>query len=144
MVGITNSVSSVPKDQAADDDPADRLARFRAGAGARASGIAPSTIAAVVIRIGRSRKRRGLDNRLEFFHALGAQLVGELDDQDAVLGDQADQHHQADLAVHVQRAAVPVAALSHITSSAPVMASGTVNMMTSGPTKLSNCAASTR
>ena len=35
-------------------------------------------------------------------------------------------------------------ALMYIISAAPAIASGTVNMMTSGPTKLSNCAASTR
>ena len=34
-----------------------------------------------------------------------AQLVGEFDDQDAVLGDQADQRHQPDLAIDVERAA---------------------------------------
>ena len=34
-----------------------------------------------------------------------AQLVAELDDQDAVLGDQPDQGDEADLAVDVERAA---------------------------------------
>ena len=39
----------------------------------------------------------GLDRRLEAVLALVLQLLGELDDQDGVLGRQADQHHQADL-----------------------------------------------
>ena len=68
------------------------------------SGTTPSTMAAVVIRIGRSRtlaasmiaSRRSRPR----FSPL---LVGELDHQDAVLGDQADQRDQADLRVDVER-----------------------------------------
>src|SRR4029077_16496192 len=44
---------------------------------------------------------RRLDRRLDRRAAAGAELLGELDDQDRVLGRQADQHHQADLAVDV-------------------------------------------
>ena len=72
---------------------------------ASASGSAPSTMAPVVIRIGRRRRRGGLDHRIHHARALLAQLVGELDDQDAVLGDQAHQRDEADLREHVQRAA---------------------------------------
>ena len=45
-------------------------------------------------------------HRLEFLHAPAAQLIGEFHDKNAVLGNQAYQHHQADLAIDVQRAAV--------------------------------------
>ena len=38
-------------------------------------------------------------------HAFIAQLVGELDDEDAVFGGQADEHDESDLAVEVERAA---------------------------------------
>jgi hypothetical protein len=127
--------------QAADDHPADGLAASAPAPVARASGIAPSTMAPVVIRIGRRRSAEASTTASSLIDAQLAQLVRELDDQDAVLGDQAHQHHQTDLAVHVQRA-VPVS-VERI-SSAPAIASGTVNMMTKGPTKLSNCAASTR
>ena len=69
------------------------------------SGTTPSAIAAVVIRIGRSRTLRRRDDRLAPVEAvLLALLVGELDHQDAVLGDQADQRDQADLGVDVERA----------------------------------------
>jgi hypothetical protein len=80
---------------------------LRAGAVmASASGMAPSTIAPVVIRIGRSRSTRRFDRRaVVHAAALARQLVGELDDQDAVLGDQPDERDQADLAVDVERAA---------------------------------------
>ena len=69
------------------------------------SGTTPSTIAAVVIRIGRSR----IDGRLLDGFALGAagrlQVVGELHDQDAVLADQAHQRDQPDLGIDVERGA---------------------------------------
>ena len=64
-------------------------------------------MAPVVIRIGRSRSVAALDHRVAHGLPLGAQLVGELDDQDAVLGDQADQGDEADLAIDVERAAAP-------------------------------------
>jgi hypothetical protein len=57
--------------------------------------------------------------------ALLAQLVGELDDQDAVLGDQPHQGDQADLRIDVERAAA-----QHSASSAPTIDSGTDSMMT--------------
>ncbi len=91
--------------QAADDHPADRLPASAPAPLASASGTAPSTIAPVVIRIGRRRSAAASITASQLAPALLAQLVGELDDQDAVLGDQADQHDQADLAVDVERAA---------------------------------------
>ena len=58
-----------------------------------------------VIRIG--RRRTAADSRIACVHAAAfiAQLVGELHDQDAVLGRQPDQHDDADLAEEVERAA---------------------------------------
>jgi hypothetical protein len=46
---------------------------------------------------------RALDHRLADIETLVAQLVGELDDQDAVLGAMPDQDDQPDLAVGVDR-----------------------------------------
>ena len=68
-----------------------------------------------------------------------AQLIGKLDDQDAVLGCQSDQHDQANLAVQIERVTTQVQPRS-----APAIASGTVSMITNGCIQLSNCAASTR
>ena len=69
-----------------------------------------------------------------------ALLVGELDHQDAVLGDQADQRDQPDLRVDVQRAEPEVERQRSRRRST----SGTDIMMMNGSRKLSNCAASTR
>ena len=49
-----------------------------------------------------------LDHRIADRFALVAHLIGELDDQDAVLGDQPDQRDQTDLAVDIERAAGPL------------------------------------
>ena len=73
------------------------------GPRANTSGKWPKTVAAVVIRIGRSRVAGGLDDGLRLVAPCLLQVVGELDDQDAVLRDQADQRDQADLAVDVER-----------------------------------------
>ncbi|MDC4225014.1 MAG: hypothetical protein MPW15_12500 [Candidatus Manganitrophus sp.] len=59
----------------------------------------------MVIRIGRSRRTDASITASPKFFPVFLHLVGELDDQDAVLGDQPDQHHQPDLAVDVERAA---------------------------------------
>jgi hypothetical protein len=60
-------------------------------------------MAPVVIMIG--RRRCAADFLIaQHVHALLAQLVGKLDDQDAVLGDQAHQRDQPDLAEHIERA----------------------------------------
>ena len=74
------------------------------------SGTTPSTMAAVVIRIGRNRMpaARSIASRSRMAFLL--QVVGELHDQDAVLADQPHQRDQADLGVDVQaRAAEPKA-----------------------------------
>ena len=73
--------------------------RLRAPApAAMISGTMPTTIAAVVIRIGRSRTRGRMLDRLAPRHACSLlHPVGEVDHQDAVLGDQADQRHEPDL-----------------------------------------------
>ena len=60
-------------------------------------------MAAVVIRIGRSRTRAASTIASRFGQAALALLVGELHHQDAVLGDEADQRDQADLRVDVER-----------------------------------------
>ena len=68
------------------------------------SGTSPTTIAAVVIRIGRSRTRAACSiaaPAVEPFADL--QLVGEGDHQDAVLADQSDQGDEPDLGVDVHR-----------------------------------------
>jgi MoxR-like ATPase len=62
-------------------------------------------VAIEVIRIGLSRRRDASRIAVADVRAGVAQLVGELDDQDAVLGREADQHDDADLAVEVQRLA---------------------------------------
>src|SRR5690606_35363112 len=48
---------------------------------------------------------RGLADRLPDVAAGIAQLVGEFDDEDAVLGGKADEHDDADLAVEIERLA---------------------------------------
>ena len=61
------------------------------------SGTTPSTIAAVVIRIGRSRMPAAVSIASRLRLAFLLLLVGEFDDQDAVLADQAHQRDQADM-----------------------------------------------
>ena len=62
----------------------------------------PTTIAAVVIRIGRRRTAAAssIAPRREIAVAL-LQAVGEIDHQDAVLGDEADQGDEPDLRIDV-------------------------------------------
>ncbi|MEI2722740.1 MAG: hypothetical protein V9H26_04115 [Verrucomicrobiota bacterium] len=66
------------------------------------SGTQPRMKANEVIKIGRKRSfdpsHRGIQN----LHALFAFHLGELDDEDGVFGRQTDEHHQADLRIHVQ------------------------------------------
>ena len=71
---------------------------------ARAIGKTPMMKANDVIRIGRSRCRDGAlaDSRM-LIPCFSHDLDAELDDQDRVLGLQADQHDQADLPEDVQR-----------------------------------------
>ena len=68
---------------------------------ATASGSTPRMKANDVIRIGPQPDAAGLDRGVEDRQAALAQLLGELDDQDRVLGREADQHDEADLAEDV-------------------------------------------
>ena len=70
-------------------------------------------------------------------HALGAQRVGVVDLQDAVLLDDAEQHEEAEHAVDVERLVEQAAA----TASANGIDSGSASRIVIGWTKLSNCAA---
>ena len=45
------------------------------------------------------------DGRIDHRYAFGPALLGEFDDQDAVLGRQRDQHHEADLGVEIEHEA---------------------------------------
>ena len=67
------------------------------------SGNIANTSAAVVISTGRRRMAAASSIASRLAQALLLQLVGELHDQDAVLGDHADQRHQPDLGVDVER-----------------------------------------
>ncbi len=70
---------------------------------ASSSGIRPATMAAVVIRIGRSRWAAACEHRLPPVETLLLLLLArDFADQDAVLGDEADQRDQTDLAVDVE------------------------------------------
>ena len=53
--------------------------------------------ASEVIRIGRSRVRAASTAASKPRHACIFRLLGELDDQDGVLGRKTDQHDEADL-----------------------------------------------
>ena len=61
------------------------------------SGTIATSIATVVIRMGAGGSSRRARSPPPVQTLLDLQLVGELDDQDAVLGDQSDQRDQADL-----------------------------------------------
>ena len=103
--GTTNSVNNVPIES---PEAMTRPIWKRDTAPAPAaviSGTTPSTIAAVVIRIGRNRIAGGLFDRLALRAALGLQIVGKLHDQDAMFADQAHQRHQSDLGVDIERGA---------------------------------------
>ena len=107
---------------------------------ANTSGMTPRMNASDVIRIGRSRMRAASTAASAIVSPRCAQLLGELDDQNAVLRRQADQHHQPDLAVHiVDQAAAPLRAAAR-----PRIASGTDSRMMNGSVRLSYCAASVR
>ena len=70
---------------------------------ASTSGKWPTTVAAVVIRIGRSRVLGRLDDRGQLVLPGFLKVVGELHDQDAVLRHQAHQRDQSHLTVDVER-----------------------------------------
>src|SRR6185436_8613296 len=87
---------------AEDDDGADRLAR----GGARTAGEHQGHGAGNGGDRGHDDRpeaaRRGVADRAGDVLPGIAQLIGELDDQYAVLGGQADQHDDADLAVEIE------------------------------------------
>ena len=66
---------------------------------ARISGVWPTTVAAVVIRIGRSRVPEASMIAAQFVHPGLLQMVRELHDQDAVLGYESDERDEFHLAV---------------------------------------------
>ena len=84
--------------------PTSRRASFEAPV-AITSGTRPRMKANDVIITGRKRSRAPSVGRLVQRDALLALLLGELDDQDAVLGREADQHDHADLRIEIERQA---------------------------------------
>jgi hypothetical protein len=88
---------------AADDHPADLRARFGARAGGERERHGAQHHRAGGHQDGPQAQRRRIDHRVDQLLALGAKLIGELDDQDAVLGDEPDQRNQSHLAVDVER-----------------------------------------
>jgi hypothetical protein len=96
--------------------------------------------AAEVISIGRRRVAAASRSASSLEQALLLQRVGELDDQDAVLGDQPDQRDQPDLRVDVDRGEVEVGEDQRAGDRQRHRAQSTI----SGSRKLLNWAASTR
>ena len=72
---------------------------------ANISGRTPRMKAKAVIRIGRRRSRPASIAAATMLEALLAPPPGEFDDQDRVLGGEADQHDEADLRIDVDRQA---------------------------------------
>ena len=68
---------------------------------ANISGTTPRMKAKAVIRIGRSRRRAASIAASTMLETFLAPPLGELDDQDRVLGGEADQHDEADLRIDV-------------------------------------------
>ena len=110
-------------------------------------------MAIVVIKTGRRSDARRFRDRRDFAVALLLQLIREFDDEDAVLGNQADQRDQTDLRVNVktrrpavgEKLQVRVRRFSNMKIIAPKSASGTEpSRMMNGSRKLLNCAARTR
>ena len=110
------------------------------------SGTQPRMKANEVIRIGPQAKPCPFERRIHQRLALLVSFLGELDDQNRVLGGQADQHHQADLRInivldlhHVSRAESAAAATrrSHNTPKAPNTATGVLRSTLNGSDQLS-------
>ena len=72
---------------------------------ASASGIMPATVASAVIMIGRSRRSPAWIMLSSARHALGAEPLIGVEQQDAVLGDDADHHDQPHERRQVERGA---------------------------------------
>jgi hypothetical protein len=65
-------------------------------------GKQPKMKANEVIRTGRNRSFAPVERRLDQWPALLQLSLGELHDEDGVLGREPDEHHQADLPVDVE------------------------------------------
>ena len=88
---------------AADDDPADLCPRFAARSGGERERHGSQHHRARCHQDRAQPERCRIDDRVEQRLALGAQLVGEFDDQNPMLGDQPDERDQPHLAVNVER-----------------------------------------
>ena len=106
IAGITNSVSAPPHTSPPITAMPIEMRLSAPAPSASAIGSVPRIVASVVMRIGRRRaaaaSRTATSARRR---ARRAALVRELDDQNAVLGDQPHQHDQPDLRKDVQRLA---------------------------------------
>src|SRR5690606_36412319 len=91
--------------QPADDDPTQRNTGFGARAARQDERYAGNDGADHGHEHRAQADVGGLEHGLAYAVAAVAQLIGELDDEDAVLGHDADQHDEADLAVDVEAGA---------------------------------------
>src|SRR4051794_39967404 len=90
---------------AADDHPADLLTAFGSGPLRQRQRHRSQHHGPGRYQDRAQAENGGFDDGIELGPTLVLKLVGELDDQDAVFGDQSHQGHEADLAVDVERAA---------------------------------------
>src|ERR1043166_4141347 len=117
MDGTTNSVKNVPMIMPETSVMPMLLRAPAPGPAANTSGKCPNTVAALVMRIGRSRVPAASMTASSFAMPVSrswfanctirmpfaTQLVRELHDQDAVLRDQPHERDEPDLAVDVER-----------------------------------------
>ena len=75
--------------------------------------------AKLVIITARKRVSRAVDRRFLDRQAVLAPLLGEFDDQDAVLGGERDQHDEADLGIEVVVEAGRSSSASHARRATP-------------------------
>src|SRR3989454_3573676 len=92
-----------PDDHAGDEHDADAVARSRAGTGGEHQGQVADDGGRGRHQDGAQARAGRLDDGVQRELPLLLQLVGELDNQDAVLRDEPDQGDETDLAVDVQR-----------------------------------------
>ena len=72
------------------------------GKRSKAKGSMEATRVKVVMRMGRTRMRAAVKGGLEGGHAGAELLVGELDEEDAVVDDDTDEHEGAHERLNVQ------------------------------------------